>query len=193
MIARLQGAILSKKPSQVVLDVHGVGYQIAVPLSTYSHLGTPGQEATLHTYLAVRENSMELFGFHTLAEKEIFELLLGVSGVGPKLALAVLSGAEVHLLRKAIASGDVDLLTTVPGIGRKTAQRILVELKEKVGEAWEQAAPGAPPTVSDAVDALVALGYPRSTAALHVRKAAEAEPGLSAEALVRKALALARE
>jgi len=194
MIARLKGTLVSRNQNSVVLDVHGVGYQVAVPLSTLSKLPSTGGEIALLTYLAVRESAMELYGFATAAEKEIFELLLDVSGVGPKLALAVLSGAEVHLLRRAIASGDEDLLVTVPGIGRKTAQRILVELKEKVGAEWAQA-PEAPAAgeIGDAVDALVALGYPRPTASQHVRQAAQRSPGLNAEALVRMALALARE
>jgi Holliday junction DNA helicase RuvA len=193
MIARLKGTLISKSPASVLLEVAGVGYQVAVPLSTFSKLGPPGQEAVLLTYLAVRENALELYGFATPAEKEMFELMLGVTGIGPKLALAVLSGAEVHLLRRAIASGDVDLLTTVPGIGRKTAQRILVELREKMGEAWQESAVPQPPGAGDAVDALVALGYPRASAAAHVQKATAAEPGLTAEGLVRKALALARQ
>ncbi|MBI5837978.1 MAG: Holliday junction branch migration protein RuvA [Candidatus Eisenbacteria bacterium] len=193
MIARLSGTLAQRSPTRVVLDVHGVGYELAVPLSTSSKLGPPGSEATLHTRLVVRESSMELFGFHSLAEREVFDLLLQVSGIGPKLAVAVLSGAEVHLLRRAIAAGDVDLLTTVPGIGRKTAQRILVELKEKIGEEWEQAPSAAPGAESgDAVEGLVALGYPRPQAVLFVRQAAEGEPGLSAEELLRKALTLAR-
>jgi holliday junction DNA helicase RuvA len=193
VIARLTGVLIERRPERVVLDVRGVGYEVQVPLSTSGKLGPAGTEATLHTRMVVRENSMELFGFHSLAEREIFELLLQVTGIGPKLALAVLSGAEVHLLRRAIGSGDVDLLTTVPGIGRKTAQRILVELKEKVGEAWEQAPSAGPGAeAGDAVEALVALGYPRASAVQHVRQAAESEPGLSAEALLRRALGLAR-
>jgi holliday junction DNA helicase RuvA len=193
VIARLTGVLIERRPERLVLDVRGVGYEVSVPLSTSSKLGPAGSEATLHTRLVVRENSMELFGFHSLAEREIFELLLQVTGIGPKLALAVLSGAEVHLLRRAIGSGDVDLLTTVPGIGRKTAQRILVELREKVGEAWEQAPEAGPKAeAGDAVEALIALGYPRPNAVQYVRQAAESEPGLSAEALLRKALAIAR-
>ena len=193
MIARLTGTLIERRPDRVVLDVRGVGYEVSVPLSTSTKLGPPGSEATLHTRLVVRENSMELFGFFSLAEREIFELLLQVTGIGPKLAVAVLSGAEVHLLRRAIGTGDVDLLTTVPGIGKKTAQRILVELKEKVGAAWEQAPSAAPGAeAEDAVQALLALGYPRPTAIQYVRQAAESDPGLAAEALLRKALALAR-
>ncbi len=193
MIARLQGTLVARGTNYVVMDVHGVGYHVAVPISTLSRLGTTGAEAILHTHLAVRESAMELYGFATLPEKEIFELLLSVSGVGPKLALAVLSGAEVHLLRRAISSGDVDLLTAVPGIGRKTAQRILIELKEKMGQVGVDEVEVAPSgELGDAVDALVALGYSRPVAAVHVRKASEGSPGLNAEALVRKALALAK-
>ena len=200
MIAWLHGKILERGHNFVVLDVQGVGYHVAVPLSTFSKLGGVGADATLHTYLAVRESAMDLYGFATPGEKEIFELLLSVSGVGPKLALAVLSGAEVHLLRRAIASGDVDLLTSVPGIGRKTAQRILVELKEKVGAVWQEdamagAGAGASPSaeLGDAVDALVALGFARPAAAVQVRKASDGNPGLSVEALIRKALQLSRD
>ena len=193
MIARLRGTLISRGATSVLVDVHGVGYQVAIPLSTFAHLGPPGHDVVLFTHLAVRENSMELFGFYTEAEKEIFELLLGVNGIGPKLALAVLSGAEVRVLRRAIATGDADLLVAVPGIGRKTAQRILVELKEKVGEAWEEAAAPVSAGTTDAVDALVALGYPRAFASTQVQQAARGEPGLSTEALVRRALALARE
>ncbi|HVP39159.1 MAG TPA: Holliday junction branch migration protein RuvA [Candidatus Saccharimonadales bacterium] len=193
MIARLTGRLAERSPTRVVVDVHGVGYELAVPLSTSGQLGVPGTEVTLHTRLVVRESSMELFGFHSLAEREVFDLLLQVTGIGPKLALAVLSGAEVHLLRRAIGSGDVDLLTTVPGIGRKTAQRILVELREKIGEAWEHAPAAGPGAESDdAVEALVSLGYPRAGAVQFVRQAAQGEPGASAEDLLRRALALAR-
>ncbi len=197
MIARLKGTLVERGEERVVLDVHGVGYDLSVPLSTLRGLGTSGSEVTLLTRLIVRENAMELFGFAELQERQMFDLLLSVSGIGPRLALAVLSAAEVHLLRRAIASSDVDLLVSVPGIGKKTAQRLLVELKDKIGDlAGGPVSAGPPPGAgeAEAVDALVALGYARPNALVWVRKAAGGDGSHNTtEGLVRAALALSRE
>jgi Holliday junction DNA helicase RuvA len=163
MIARIRGTLAEIGPDYVIVDVGGVGYELAVPSTTVGRLPSRGEEVTLGTYLHVREDALQLFGFAEPADKELFELLISVSGVGPKVALAVLSAFPADDLRKAIATEDVALISSVPGIGKKTAQRLVLELKEKIAGAAEIA--GAvivgvsQTTYVEARDALTALGY----------------------------------
>jgi Holliday junction DNA helicase RuvA len=168
MIASLRGRLLDKHPQRVVIDVNGVGYDVQVPLSTFYNLGEPGTEVALRVHTHVREDAIALFGFMTSLELELFERLIGISGVGPKLALAVLSGIEPEGLVRAVRLQDVARLTAIPGIGRKTSERIALELKDKLPKAL-QAEPIRPPSAADelrddVLSALLNLGYQRAAA-----------------------------
>lgn len=174
MIARLTGKLVVKNPDEIVLDVGGVGYQVFIPLSTFYELPERGEPLTLQIYTAVRENALELHGFLTLQEKELFKLLISVSKIGPKTAQNILSGIAVEDLKTALISGDVLKLSTVPGIGRKTAERMVLELKDKVPKAeaarQEQSAlPGE--LFDDTLSALLNLGYKRPAAERAVKRA----------------------
>lgn len=163
MIARLTGTILDLKTDRVVLDVHGVGYELAIPLGTFSALPAAGEKAVLHVHTHVREDALQLFGFATREEKYVFERLISVSGIGPKVALTVLSGLPLPELVGAIASQNARVLATIPGVGKKLAERLGLELKEKLagfglgGAAG--AAAGKTSVVDDAIGALQNLGY----------------------------------
>lgn len=160
MIGRITGVLAEKNPPQVVVDVNGVGYEIDVPMSTFYHLPATGEKVTLHTQLIVREDAHLLYGFGTDAERATFRQLLKVSGVGPKVALAVLSGLSVNDLAAAVATQDTAMLVRIPGIGKKTAERLLLELKDKVVAALPASATGsAAPKGSDVLNALLSLGY----------------------------------
>ena len=176
MIAFLRGSILEKHPNRIVVDVNGVGYDVFVPLSTFYVLGDVGSNTAVRIHTHVREDALLLYGFATLLEQELFERLIGVSGIGPKVALAVLSGIEPQELIRAIERGDLARLTAIPGVGKKTSERIVLELKDRLPRAQVAAitAGGAPPEApvmrDDVVSALVNLGYHRPLA----EKAAEA-------------------
>ena len=176
MIASLRGNILEKHPNRIVIDVNGVGYEVFVPLSTFYGLGDAGSTIAVRIHTHVREDALLLYGFATLLEQELFERLIGVSGIGPKVALAVLSGIEPQELIHAIERGDLARLTAIPGVGKKTSERIVLELKDRLprAQAVAIAAGGAPPDApvmrDDVVSALVNLGYHRPLA----EKAAEA-------------------
>jgi Holliday junction DNA helicase RuvA len=176
MIAHLRGSILEKHPNRIVIDVNGVGYDVFVPLSTFYGLGEPGAAIALRIHTHVREDALLLYGFATLLEQELFERLIGVSGIGAKVALAVLSGIEPQDLIRAIEHGDLARLTAIPGVGKKTSERIVLELKDRLprapapAAAAGAAAPAAPALRDDVVSALVNLGYHRPLA----EKAAEA-------------------
>ena len=160
MIARLRGTVLEKHPTRIVVDVGGVGYDVQVPLSSFSFIGDAGSPITLRVHTHVREDAIQLFGFGSALEQVLFERLIAVSGIGPKLALAVLSGSTPTELVQAVAGGDIARLTTIPGVGKKTAERIVLELKEKLSTlAGEAAVPTGPR--EDLVSALVNLGYHR--------------------------------
>jgi Holliday junction DNA helicase RuvA len=133
MISYLKGIIIEKKTANVVLDIHGVGYQAGIPLSTYLKLGEAGEEASLYIHTHVTDSSLSLFGFSTRRERELFLKLIGISGIGPKIALNILSGIGVSDLEQAISSSDISRLSLIPGIGKKTAMRIALELQEKLG------------------------------------------------------------
>jgi Holliday junction DNA helicase RuvA len=169
MIGRLTGILLEKKPPQVVLDVGGVGYELDVPMSTFYNLPELGQKLVLYTHLSVREDAHLLYGFGSEAERALFRQLLKVNGVGPKLALSVLSGLSVEQLQNAVSQQEVGVLTRIPGIGKRTAERLILELKDKLGPALvtSSTAPGGAASNArrDLSDALLALGYSEREAA----------------------------
>src|SRR2546425_12177573 len=197
MINFLHGKLIEALPTQVTVDVNGVGYEALIPLSSFDKLPAPGSEIKLLTHLAVREDAHVLYGFMTAQEREMFRLLVHtVSGIGPKIALNILSGMNVTALRGAVANGDVKALSQISGVGKKTAERIVVELRDKVGAAgaWEASSAArslspADQKINDAVLALMALGFKQVDAHDSVR-AAQAVLGAKAtvEDLVRACL-----
>jgi Holliday junction DNA helicase RuvA len=195
MITFLEGTLEEALPTQVVVAVQGVGYQVFIPLSSFDRLPALGARIKVLTHLQVREDAHILYGFMTAEERDLFRLLVEhVSGIGPKLALAVLSGMPVSSFKAAVVNGAVAEISRVKGVGKKTAERIVLELKDKVGvaAAWEAAsAKQAPGTaeMNDAVLALISLGYKQVDAHRAVKQVFESEPGQkSAEELVRRAL-----
>jgi Holliday junction DNA helicase RuvA len=197
MIARLTGQILHKSPTELTIDVNGVGYQVFIPLSTLEAIPDSPETATILTHMHVREDALQLFGFATETERELFRMLISVSGIGPKLALSVLSGMPPSDLQAALLSGDTDALTSISGIGRKTAERLVLELKSKVAKAgllYET--PSAAPTSqqlkqrSEALVALMSLGYTRSSAEKALRLVLNDSAGkpLTTEELIRRSL-----
>ena len=192
MIARLEGLLAEKSPEAVVLDVAGVGYEVRVPLSTFFELPDEGKLVRLRIHTHVREDAFQLFGFISETERALFRLLLATSGVGPKLALAILSGLPVRKLVAALRAGDLASLTGIPGVGKKTAERMLLELRDKVLGLEVEAVldrPPAPDAAAAAESALTNLGYPRPHAERAVRRALEVLPeGASLEGLIKEAL-----
>lgn len=197
MIAHLRGTLLEKHPNQVVIEANGVGYDVAIPISTYSALAGTGEEARLRIHTHVREDAILLYGFATEAEKQLFERLISVSGIGPKLAIAVLSGLPVAELTAAIQGGDVAQMVRIPGVGKKTAERIILELREKLpAMATGAAAAGARPAFSaldqDVLSALVNLGCSAASAEAAVREAKTSGVPNEFGPFFRRALELAR-
>ena len=196
MITYLDGTLREVLPTQVVVEVHGIGYEVLIPLSSYDRLPQPGQPVRLLTHLQVREDAHILFGFASAEERDLFRLLVTrVSGVGPKLALAVLSGMDVMRFKAAVVDSDITSISKISGLGKKTAERIVLELKDKLGvaAAWEAASADKAPSVearaaNDAVLALIALGYRQVDAAKSVREAALKNKEAGTEELVRLAL-----
>jgi Holliday junction DNA helicase RuvA len=192
MIGQLRGRLADKRPNHLLVDVGGVGYLVAVPLSTYAALGDLHTEVTLLIHTHVREDALTLYGFLSSREKHFFELLLGASGVGPTLALKILSGMSVEELVPAIRTGDVARLTRIPGVGRKTAERMVVELKDKleaVVVAGEKPAVASPAGVeADVASALVNLGYEQRAAESAVAEARRTAGTANFEALLRAGL-----
>ncbi|MED6315414.1 MAG: Holliday junction branch migration protein RuvA [Verrucomicrobiota bacterium] len=195
MITFLKGNLTDALPTQAVVEVNGIGYELLIPLSSFEKLPPLGQKVTLKTQLVVREDSQTLYGFATDAERELFRLIQGVSGIGPRLALNVLSGMDVAAFKGAIASGDVKRLSSISGIGKKTAERMVLELKDKLGPSTGtvgmrgQAALSQDKTMADTEAALEALG----TKSGEAQKAAQAAramlgPQATVEELVRAAL-----
>lgn len=190
MIGFLRGILLHKSPQDLLLDVGGVGYRVLVPISTFCRLGDQGTQAQLLIHTHVREDQLVLYGFATPAELELFEKLIGVSGVGPKVALGVLSGIEVEDLIQAIRGNDVARLTRVPGVGKKTAERLILELKDKIsglhGGAAEPQAPS--PKRTDLLSALANLGYSSAEADRAATEVLRLHPDASLGDLLRDAL-----
>ncbi len=197
MITFLAGKLATALPTQATVDVNGVGYELLIPLSSYDRLPAVGQPIHILTHLHVREDAHILFGFMSAAERDLFRLLVNhVSGIGPKLALAVLSGMSVTNFKSAVVNGDVASLSKISGLGKKTAERIVLELKDKLGvaAAWEAASATHAPSAeqsqaNEAVLALIALGYKQVDAHKSVRDLQEKHPEIaSAEELVKQAL-----
>ena len=176
MIARIEGTLAEKVPGRLIVDVHGVGYDVQVPLSTFYVVGDPGASVALRVHTHVREDVLALYGFATSLEQELFERLIAISGIGPKLALSVLSGIEAPDLVRAIKSQDVARLTQIPGVGKKTAERIGLELKDRLPQSLQAAADSAKPAApedqlrADLLSALLNLGYQRVAAEKAIEK-----------------------
>jgi Holliday junction DNA helicase RuvA len=196
MIALLHGILERKTPTEILLVVNGVGYSVSIPLSTFEALGETSREVTVLTHLHVREDALQLFGFATEAERSTFRLLISVSGIGPKVALGILSGIPVTDLKSHIATGDIASLTQVPGVGRKLAERLVLELREKIsksddGEGQSTAIAQGPAYIrSEALLALTSLGYNRPAAEKALRAALQEIDGhsVAVEDLVKTAL-----
>lgn len=196
MIAYLKGVLAEKEITRVVVECHGVGYEAAIPLSTFDRLPAEGAEVKLYTHHEVREDAQLLFGFATKPERDMFRLVTTVSGVGPKLALAVLSGLTVGDLQLAVSQGDAKRLAAVKGIGKKTAARIVVELKDKINpiealaNATAETSREQGAVLRDAMLALAALGFSEDTARAKVQQVLDGEPGLAdVETILKRALA----
>ena len=197
MIGRLRGTLAEKQPPHVIVDINGLGYELEVPMTTLYRLPSVGEPLTLHTHLVVREDAHLLYGFFEKRERELFRELIRLNGVGPKLALALMSGLEVDELVRCVQAQDTTVLVKIPGVGKKTAERLLVELKDRF-KAWETVPgmsnlvvePRAGGAVSsaenDAVSALISLGYKPQEASRAV--SAIKEEGLSSEDMIRRAL-----
>jgi Holliday junction DNA helicase RuvA len=196
VITFLEGRLTNALPTQAVIDVNGIGYEVFIPLSSYDKLPAPGQPVRILTHLHVREDAHILYGFMSAAERDLFRLLVNsVSGIGPKLGLAVLSGMSVTSFKAAVVNSDVATLSKISGVGKKTAERIVLELKDKVGvaAAWEAASATHAPTpdqerANEAVLALIALGYKQVDAHRLVHDLQQKERDKSAEELVKLAL-----
>jgi len=196
MITFLDGKLVNALPTQAIVDVGGVGYEVFIPLSSYDKLPAVGQPVRILTHLAVREDAHVLYGFMTTAERDLFRLLVNnVSGIGPKLALAVLSGMSVTSFKAAVVNSDVAAISKISGLGKKTSERIVLELKDKVGvaAAWEAASAVHAPTpeqqqANEAVLALIALGYKQIDAHKAVQDLQQKGEGKSAEELVKLVL-----
>lgn len=195
MIAHLRGKLIEKQPNLAVIDVGGVGYELAVSVSTYSQLGNAGEEVALHTHTHVREDALALFGFATRHEKGVFEKLITVSGIGPRLAVTILSGLPTEDLATAIRKGDVGTLTRIPGVGRKTGERMVLELREKfmpVDDTKESidSPSGFSQIERDVISALLNLGCARPAAEQAVRKTLRESASSEFEPLFRRSLEL---
>lgn len=196
MIAHLQGVVAEKMPTRIVLDVQGVGYDLLVPISTYEKVGEIGSPVRLLTYLQVREDLMQLFGFFSENERTMFQHLISVSGIGPKLAVGILSGCSVDELQKYIVNDEVPMLTKLSGVGKKTAQRMVMELKEKLGDVaratdWTSSVIADEQTkdkISEAVLALISLGFNKSQAQNVLLPIIKADNSLPLDEIIKKAL-----
>jgi holliday junction DNA helicase RuvA len=198
MIARLSGILIEKSVTQCVVDVNGTGYRVVVPLTTFYELPDVGQPVVIHIHTHVREDAIHLYGFHAHQEREVFQLMISVSGIGPKLAVNILSGIAAGELLRAVTEEDLKRLIGIPGVGRKTAERMILELKEKAAKLYREAAPGGIATVKtgeqvkdDALSALVNLGYKGSAVKEVVdRIVREAPEAPSLDLLLKQALRL---
>lgn len=193
MIAHLRGRLLIKHPNQAILETNGVGYDVTISVPTFSELPAAGSEVALHIHTHVREDAIALYGFLRPAEKQLFEKLISVSGIGPKLAITILSGMPADEIVNAIRGNDLAKLTRVPGIGKKTAERMVLELRDKLPrEAFGEvpAAPAITPVEEDVLSALVNLGYQRPMAERALQVASRNGKGTAFDVLFREALAV---
>ena len=190
MIGYLKGKVLSKKPTKLLIDVNGVGYLVNISISTFEKIADM-EEVSLYTYLSVRESALDLFGFYSLAEKEMFEVLIGVNGIGPKSAQGILSGIQIADLKEAVRTGNISRLVSIPGIGKKTAERMLIELRDKVdsvADTGENLLRGSSSVRGDAIAALINLGYNQKIAERIVQAILDKNPNSSIEEVIKNAL-----
>ena len=196
MIGRIRGIILEKRPPHLLLDVNGIGYELEAPMTTFYSLPEVGMEINIYTHLAIREDAHLLFGFATEDERRLFRTLIKVNGVGARMALTILSGIESGEFVLCIQSGDTDRLVKLPGVGKKTAERLVVEMRDRIAD-WQPpqspgrqtgavSAPGGPDPARDAISALIALGYKPQEASRYVEAVSGA--GMDSETIIREAL-----
>jgi Holliday junction DNA helicase RuvA len=196
LIGRITGVLLEKQPPFLLLDVHGIGYEIEATMTTFYKLPEIGHEVSLHTHLLVREDAHLLYGFHSASERQLFRTLLKVNGVGAKLALTILSGMEADVFARCVQEGDTASLVRLPGVGKKTAERLIIEMRDRLND-WQPTPtlPGSPvqvrqprpaDPVADAISALVALGYKPQEASRHVH--GMETDGMDSEEIIRQAL-----
>lgn len=196
MIGYIEGKLSVKTPALIVIDVGGVGYEMHISLTTYNQISKIGEKLKIFTYLYVREDKLNLYGFATEDEKEFFKTLISISGIGPSVAIRILSAIKVDRFKAAVVNEDVEILTTIPGIGKKTAQRIIVELKDKIGVLTDREKsyligkdPEERSVINDSISALVSLGYSRAIAQRAVdRVLAGTKEEIKIEELIRKSL-----
>ena len=195
MIAFLSGKLLEKHANSVIVDVGGVGYEVAIPLSTFYELGEPGTDVELRIYTHVREDAIQLYGFKTMRERDLYLKLISVQGIGAKSGVTMLSGMSADEIVAAIRSNDLGRLTAIPGVGRKTAERLVIELRDKVGELAVAAGAAAASTplpadavFDDALSALINLGYQKAAAERALKRAAEDGTEMSVQKLLRRSL-----
>lgn len=202
MIGRIRGLLVEKTPGHALVECSGLGYEIDIPYTTFFHLPEAGQEVTLHTHFAVREDAQSLYGFAARLDRNLFRLLIKVNGVGPKLAIGILSGLDAQQFIRCVEARDANALVKLPGVGKKTAERLLIEMTDRIGQLEGQFLPFAPGSAAgsdttsavpvgpdpreEAEAALIALGYKPQEAAKAISKVAE--PDMSSEALIRLAL-----
>lgn len=189
MIASLKGIVYSKKPDEVIIDVGGIGYHVCVPLSSLGNIPGPGDQVFLYTYTHVREDAFQLYGFLSEEEKRIFVMLIGINGIGPKLGLAILSGMPGRRFIEAVHNEDLSLLTTIPGLGKKTASRLILELRGKLthGDSATHPSLSVGTDAGDAISALVNLGYKKTVSERAVEKALTSGAG-NIEDIIKEAL-----
>ncbi|WP_428239879.1 Holliday junction branch migration protein RuvA [Gynuella sp.] len=194
MIGRLKGRIVLRQPPDILIDVQGVGYELQAPMSTFYQISSVDQEAVIYTHLTVREDAHQLYGFATQKERELFRKLIKTNGVGPKMALAILSGIDFDSLVSAVMDGDVSALVKIPGVGKKTAERLVIELRDRLKEYSSQLEGAGVSVVSmdnslfDAESAMIALGYKPPQASKAVKQIYK--PGMSSDEIIRQALKL---
>lgn len=193
MISRLTGILAAKRAPQILVDCHGVGYEADVSMTTFYKLPEPGEKISIWTHLLVKDDSHSLVGFHDEQERRLFRQLIRINGVGPKMALTILSGIDEQQFAYCIANNDLAMLTRLPGVGKKTAERLIIEMRDKIdaiaGELPTQlASTGGQSVVSEAIEALQALGYKPADAEKMISRAQQGETGSSASQLIKKAL-----
>ena len=186
MIARLRGKLVEREPARIVLDVNGVGYEVFIPLTTFTALPASGADVAIDIHTHVREDALALYGFSSRQERRVFERLIAVSGIGPRLAVTILSGGSVEGLVTAIRRGDLGRLTAIPGVGKKTAERIVVELRDKLQEFSEETSKSS--IEVDVLSALENLGYARAVADAALRRATEGETEPDFDTLFKRTL-----
>lgn len=194
MIGYLTGKIVSLNPTRLLIDVNGVGYIVNISINTYEKLHSQTSTVSVFTYLNVKQDGMDLFGFHSQGEKDMFELLISINGIGPKLALGILSGIQTDELKDAILFGNINRIKAIPGIGKKTAERLVLELKDKISQVVDDSpisgAKGTYTIKNDAITALSTLGYAPKFAEKYIKQICDENPNIQLEDLIKTALAL---